>query len=279
MVTQESKRSSSSNSKQAATLGAGLEKLLSAYASAAAAAGVSLLAMANSAEARIVYTPGYTNIPVNNSEPVLLDLNHDGIGDFSFWNLAYYGDQGETDLELAVGCAAVPVPVSSHRSTCRYPDNQIWGRGIVSGRFASALQAGFRVRRNRTYFQQGQKRSGYYPPYAPVASMAGFGAADFSGFPSNRTSGQFLYTKDRYLGLQFIIDGQAHYGWVRLTVARQQILGGIQAAVTGYAYETIPDKPIITGKTKGPDVITLEPASLGHLAQGASGISAWREKK
>ena len=49
--------------------------------------------------------------------------------------------------------------------------------------------------------------------------------------------------------------------------------------LTGYAYETVPNKPIITGKTTGPDVITLDPATLGHLAQGASGISAWREKK
>jgi hypothetical protein len=35
------------------------------------------------------------------------------------------------------------------------------------------------------------------------------------------------------------------------------------ATLTGYAYETIPNKPIITGKTKGPDVITLDPATLG----------------
>jgi hypothetical protein len=75
-----------------------------------------------------------------------------------------------------------------------------------------------------------------------------------------------------------LIDGQVHYGWARLNVARPQV-GGIQATVTGYAYETIPNKPIITGKTKEPDVITLKSATLGHLAQGASGISAWREKK
>jgi uncharacterized repeat protein (TIGR03803 family) len=51
---------------------------------------------------------------------------------------------------------------------------------------------------------------------------------------------------------------------------------GILAILTGYAYETEPNKPIITGKTKGPDVITLDPAMLGHLAVGASQIPAWR---
>jgi hypothetical protein len=54
---------------------------------------------------------------------------------------------------------------------------------------------------------------------------------------------------------------------------------GITAVVTGYAYETIPNKPIITGKTKGPDVVTLQPATLGHLATGASAMPAWRVKQ
>ena len=36
-----------------------------------------------------------------------------------------------------------------------------------------------------------------------------------------------------------------------------------------YAYETVSNKPIIAGKTKDPDVITLEPGSLGGLAAGA----------
>jgi hypothetical protein len=39
--------------------------------------------------------------------------------------------------------------------------------------------------------------------------------------------------------------------------------------LTGYAYETIPNKAIVTGKTKGRDVITVRPASLGHSAAGA----------
>jgi hypothetical protein len=38
--------------------------------------------------------------------------------------------------------------------------------------------------------------------------------------------------------------------------------------ITGYAFETIPNKPIIAGKTRGKD-----DATLGQLAQGASGFS------
>jgi hypothetical protein len=47
------------------------------------------------------------------------------------------------------------------------------------------------------------------------------------------------------------------------------------ATVTGYAFETIPNKSIIIGKTRGPDMIA-EPATLGDLAAGANTRSAWR---
>ena len=40
----------------------------------------------------------------------------------------------------------------------------------------------------------------------------------------------------------------------------------------GFAYETIPNKPIVAGRTKGPDVVTVQPdttsGTLGRLALG-----------
>jgi hypothetical protein len=39
-----------------------------------------------------------------------------------------------------------------------------------------------------------------------------------STYPCTSTAGQWLDTKNRYLGLQFVIKGQVHYGWARLTV-------------------------------------------------------------
>jgi hypothetical protein len=98
---------------------------------------------------------------------------------------------------------------------------------------------------------------------------------------------------NRYLGLQFIIHGRIHYGWARLSVER----ANLTATLTGYAYETIPNKPIIAGKTKGvadewaeedfgpgasliaPVADTLQPASLGMLALGAQGVPLWRRKE
>jgi hypothetical protein len=275
MMAPEAARGHSSNDRKTVSLGPALEKSLSAYVSAAVAAGVSLLALTKSADAKIIYTAADINIPVSNTKAVLLDLNHDGVVDFSFWNLSLkYG--AEAFGTLNVGCAAVPV--SSHNSTCRDPKDQIWGKGYASGRFAYALPPGFAVKANKSYFQPGRKRMGsFVGPHGPMADMAGTAIFQFSGQTSSRTSGQWFYTSKRYLGLQFTIGGQVHYGWARVAVTRSN--RAIQATLTGYAYETIPNKPIITGKTKGPDVITFGPASLGRLAQGAASVSAWREKR
>lgn len=251
----------SAQGRMAAQLGTGLERSLSAYAAAAAAAGVSLLALASPTEAKIVYTPAHTNIPVNGG-PVPLDLNHDGIVDFSFSNVSYDVTGGFFGFLNARADS---------------PSNALWGRGTFylgigempagllkggySGVFAGALRAGFTVRRNKSYFQKGNSRW--------LMALEG------GSYYRSISYGQWNYADNRYLGLKFVENGQIHYGWARLSVS---LAHGSSVALTGYAYENIPNKPIITGKTKGPDVITLQPASLGHLAQGAAGISAWRGK-
>ena len=83
--------------------------------------------------------------------------------------------------------------------------------------------------------------------------------------------GPWVNRADRYMGIDFWIKGHggSHYGWARFSV---KVKGKeITAILTGYAYETTPNKPIIAGKTKGPDVITVDPGSLGRLAQGSAG--------
>ena len=95
--------------------------------------------------------------------------------------------------------------------------------------------------------------------------------------------------KNRYLGLRFVIKGKIHFGWARLNV--RDYGHHITATLTGYAYETIPNKPIIAGMTKGthdssieaPNVSltapTREPATLGMLALGAPSLAIWRREE
>lgn len=76
--------------------------------------------------------------------------------------------------------------------------------------------------------------------------------------------------RDRYLGLKFVVHGKVHYGWARLSVrlGHDRQLEDVSGTLTGYAYETVPNKPIIAGKTTGADVIMFQPDTLEGLAQG-----------
>jgi hypothetical protein len=244
MISQDATAKVSDKPRPALKLGNEFEKRLSSYAGSAIAAGVGLLAMAKAADAKVVYTPAHIKIPVSDTHTVPLDLNHDGKADFSFANQSY--------INTNYGFYQFNLQISPSGSA-----NEVWGKGgSVSLRFASALPAGRKVGADKSYFQGGR-----------VAQMA---AAMIDVETS--TQGQFPYTHGRYLGLQFVIAGRIHYGWARVTVPAIT-KSGITAVVTGYAYETIPGKPIITGKTKGPDVITLDRATLGHLARGADHLS------
>jgi hypothetical protein len=87
--------------------------------------------------------------------------------------------------------------------------------------------------------------------------------------------------------LKFQVKGETHYGWARLSV---QLNEGFTVTLTGYAYETVPNKPIIAGATKDLDdddrpapaslkMHTEKPPTLGMLALGGPGLSIWRREE
>jgi hypothetical protein len=99
----------------------------------------------------------------------------------------------------------------------------------------------------------------------------------------------------RYLGLKFSIyyyySGQIHYGWARLNVTNVTVAGVPYAALTEFAYEAIPNKPIVTGATRAKAEEIVEPrnpgvsslnrpahASLGALARGVATLDIWRRR-
>jgi len=225
------------------------ERHLSAYAVAASAAGVSALALAGPAEAKVVYTP--THVVMNSSNDIYhpLDLNNDGVKDFSFTAYAWTGMSSQ---EAFLRCRSLGT------------NRVLGGPTSVRGRGdEAAFPPGIRI-----------GAGGHYPSHISMALPYSVqGRSGFQGPWAKHGKG----VKDRYLGLRFAINGKTHYGWARLNVKIGYDIGVyIKATLTGYAYETVPNKAIITGKTKGPDVVTAEPASLGHLARGSSAIPAWR---
>jgi hypothetical protein len=241
--------------RETANLCESIHQQLNMYALAAGAAGAGMLALALPAEGKIVYTPTHRVIAPRHSYNI--DLNHDKIIDFTIAN-----------------------SVSACTDLCFYElrqkpagGNRAIGYGSASQILLdSALNPGARIG-PRSPFKKGTA--------ALVVARANY-------YTSNATIvyGPWANVKDRYLGLEFKIKGKIHYGWARLSVTVSKTT--ITATLTGYAYETIANKPIITGRTKGPDdgsveesnaalnVPTSKPATLGLLAMGSSGLSMWR---
>jgi len=213
---------------------------------AATAAGVGALALAQSAEAKIVYTPAHLVMSTSNPQHWWsLDLNHDGVKDFSF---SAYAETGMSSQKAYMRCEGLP-------------GNWVWARTDES-----ALRPGARIGSRGRF-------GGGGATMARASTL--LGRSYFQGPWANGGKG----VRNRYLGLKFQIKGETHYGWARLNVSVQSHgPANVTATLTGYAYETVPDKPIIAGKTKGTDVITVQPASLGHLAKGASAVPRWRAK-
>jgi hypothetical protein len=257
----------SARPRKTVNLSKSIHQQLNAYALAASATGVSALALTLPAEAKIIYTP--THKVVQFGKFLYLDLNNDKTNDFAF-----------TGTQPADTAAAIkvcgPLRNGKFSSECRSSKNtgpnRIWGYT----HYASALPAGVRISSN--------KRFGGAPHNVMEFEYCK------TGNPSCQSKGyrgQWHDRESRYLGLKFSIRGSVHYGWARLNTSTGLFV------LTGYAYETIPNKPIIAGKTKGPDEVEKhdpgaslaspipapQPASLGALATGARGLSIWRRKE
>jgi hypothetical protein len=219
--------------RNAAQLSEPLNRCLSQYALAAGAAGVGLLALAQPTEAKVVYTKTHQLLH-GLRHSLDLDLNNDGRSDF---RLA---------IEVAVGSyGAGFLAVFPLSNSVR-----------VNSKGAAAYPAGVRI---------GPKDRYYRPPKTIYGTLMEYGCFYKSRC---RSDGNWLKVENQYLGLAFVIDGKTHYGWARISATTVPPYNHPSARLTGYAYETIPNKPIITGKTKGPDVITVKPGSLGALAAG-----------
>lgn len=63
------------------------------------------------------------------------------------------------------------------------------------------------------------------------------------------------YQVSGYLGLEFQIKGQTHYGWALVSIAAvfNGRTGSMETKLSGFAYETIPGAAIKTGQTSGAD--------------------------
>jgi len=203
-----------------------------------------MLALAGASEAEVVYTETYQVTHAG----LYIDVNNDGINDFLLRPTYYAGTAG---LEVGLDASGIA-------------DNLVAGRRLrTSGGYffsaASALHAGAEI---------GPK--GNFSVRFPLMAVEDFGRVGSQYSDLGPWAGKGNGVRNRYLGLKFLVDGEVHYGWARLsvTLGHHRQYDDVLGTLTGYAYETVPDKPIIAGRITGPDVITVQPGTLGGLAQG-----------
>jgi hypothetical protein len=132
--------------------------------------------------------------------------------------------------------------------------------GQLGDGFAMPLTAGQAI---------GPDAQGYYWMQGPT----GYALTANGGFGS---IGYFTGLESAYLGLQFQQNGQTYYGWVRLGAPFTGLNGGW---LYDYAYETLPDTPILAGAgVPEPSMLTL--SLLGIILLTAHGslkyARAWK---
>src|ERR1700722_1635755 len=228
-----------------AKLPASLLSKLDTYALAAAATTIGIAALSPPAQAEVVYTSAHQAV---GKHGITIDLNHDGIGDFRIQPQAFFFD-------------SFGVVVYSHGQ------NRVLGSAARD--FVPDLAAGYQVGPN-SGFRAGGTFSSRKVPGKLLYLCGGRSVVSCSGpWDNNTTTG--------YVGFKFLIDGAVHYGWARLTVVADANSYEHSVYLTGYAYETIANKPIETGQTSGTDADAAgQPATLGMLSAGASALKEWR---
>jgi hypothetical protein len=216
-----------------------LDNQLKSYAIAAGATGVALMALTQPSAAEVIYTPAHAPIP-SRYYPTYLDINGDGIPDFRFNNSSRSGSHYGSDFLFV---------------------DPLTGGVIVSSGLAAALPKGELIGPSDQWVQE-------------ICFMAGTYVFGYFGRYVHNYYGLWNDVENRFLGVSFSLDGETHYGWIRMNVNLGKVLD-IRAIVTGYAYESVANAPIRAGQTSGNaesdgnDAIAPRSMSLGMLAGGA----------
>jgi hypothetical protein len=214
-----------------------------------------VLASSSPAEGEVVYTPA--NQVVGRGQKYAIDLNHDGITDYTLDN--YFSQGGRHGSYITANLIAVP---AAGNIVCS-------SQGIA----AAALQKGAAI----------GPKDGFEKACSVMADRMVEGSFGTYSF------GRWFNVSNLYLGLRFEIEGQVHYGWARLSVKWNHAYW-IVATLSGYAYETEANTPIKAGNegtgeagvnevTPLGDDRSLQPKtspSLAALSLGAPGLEVWR---
>jgi len=239
-----------------------VELRASLYSIAAAASGVSALALAQAAVGEVVITNKTIPITLCLSSPcpVLVDLNADGVNDLQFSFTTNYVSVSNTLFLKAKALSGGAI---------------VGAKGGVAGPYASCLLRGAKIGPSDQFLSVSKRdtiEGSHYFYSDPRHYRTLFGK--WGGNHPNR-----------FLGVKFKIKGTAHYGWVRITVDSTVSSHDITATITEYGYETVANKSLDAGlsgasssnkQTQEISKHTHHGPSLGMLVLGMDGLALWR---
>lgn len=230
-----------------------LNRRLAGYGLAAMAMSVGVPAAGQAPVGHIVYTPANIPIVAPGGSTIPLDLNNDGTVDFT---ITTTGSSSTRNGNFYKHVAVFETPGAGNSAIAK--------RALAKGEIID---------------KGGQFRSSQ----VPMVALNFFAA---SGHFGTSSKGAFKHVNDKYLGVKFLIGGQAHEGWVRLTMTNS--FGDVKGTITGYAYDTVANETglaagqirsgnedAVTGEAK-PPAYTVKPATLRMLSLGAAGLPLWR---
>lgn len=164
----------------------------------------SAIAGVTDAQAGVVYTDENPDFAGAVGSQYFLDLNNDGTDEFRIWH------NGSSNLYIS--------PLGAL--------NNVLGSGGATFAYPFALTSGTAISASAgTFFNNG---------FSGGFQSLNYGSCSF---------GNFCSVTDTYIGLQFDIGGNTHYGWVRLDVNAS----GSVWSVKDYAYEDVANAAINAG--------------------------------
>jgi hypothetical protein len=175
------------------------------------------------AQAKIVYTDinPYTTrtgiVESGTSQTYNLDVNNDGTTDFMIeaYTSHFY-------FNTAAGVEIFSLKTGEVARDNFPPDSSLL-----------AMNHGDTIRSNLNWVNTTSSASKFLRAYAN---------------PGNRWWGNWTDSTDHYLGLKIKQGTNTYYGWVRLGVS--VITGKSSVTIKDYAYNSIPNKPILAGQMK-----------------------------
>ena len=218
-----------------------LDKQLAAYSIAAACAGVALTSLAQPATHQTIqYFPANFNlVSVNrNFELFPFDIDRNGITDFNFFGAGsgYSSRSGQNaSYQGVVGWSQMPT-----------------GAGALDHMLSKGMEIGPKE------------------AFGSKATLLRSSWRRHHGESQSVCSGLYQGGKP-YIGVKFLMRGETHYGWIRVSSLQCLGLGEINGYVTGYAYNTVANAPIQAGQIRSGGSVADMQGTLGMLSLGAAG--------